>query len=135
MAGGLLTRTAVGKVVARNVSALQFSLCSILRRQVRSCDGERRCRKQHRRPRAGRSAARTRTRCRPDSNVNSQHSVERKPMTKTIDASTLRTWLHDGGEIALLDVREAGQFGESHLLFATPVPYSQLEVEAARLVP
>ena len=28
--------------------------------------------------------------------------------------------LHDGGEIALLDVREAGQFGESHLLFATP---------------
>jgi len=56
-------------------------------------------------------------------------------VTKTIDPSTLRTWLHDGGEIALLDVREAGQFGESHLLLATPVPYSQLEVETARLVP
>jgi len=43
--------------------------------------------------------------------------------------------MHDGGEIALLDVREAGQFGESHLLFATPTPYSTLEVDVARLVP
>lgn len=43
--------------------------------------------------------------------------------------------LHDGGEVALLDVREAGQFGESHLLFATPLPYSRLELEIAALVP
>lgn len=43
--------------------------------------------------------------------------------------------LHDGAEIALLDVREAGQFGESHLLFATPLPYSRLELDAARLAP
>ena len=56
-------------------------------------------------------------------------------MTQTIDAATLRTWLHDGLEIALLDVREAGQFGESHLLFATPLPYSELETEIVRLVP
>ncbi len=52
-----------------------------------------------------------------------------------IDATTLRSWLHDGGEIALLDVREAGQFGASHLLFATPLPYSMLEIEIVRLVP
>lgn len=43
--------------------------------------------------------------------------------------------LHDGGEIALLDVREAGQFGESHLLLATPLPYSRLELDAGALVP
>lgn len=43
--------------------------------------------------------------------------------------------LQDGGEIALLDVREAGQFGESHLLFATPLPYSRLELDVASLVP
>jgi rhodanese-related sulfurtransferase len=43
--------------------------------------------------------------------------------------------LHDGAELALLDVREAGQFGESHLLFATPLPYSRLEIDIAKLVP
>jgi len=43
--------------------------------------------------------------------------------------------LHDGAELALLDVREAGQFGESHLLFATPLPYSRLEIDISALVP
>ncbi len=43
--------------------------------------------------------------------------------------------LRDPAEFALLDVREAGQFGESHLLFATPTPYSTLEREVNRLVP
>lgn len=52
-----------------------------------------------------------------------------------ISARQLKAALHDGGEIALLDVREAGQFGESHLLFATPLPYSRLELDAASLVP
>ena len=56
-------------------------------------------------------------------------------MAKTVDAQTLKRWLHDGGEIALLDVREHGQFGESHLFYAIPLPYSRLELEVARLVP
>ena len=43
---------------------------------------------------------------------------------KTVAPAQLKAMLHDGGEIALLDVREAGQFGESHLLFTTPLPYS-----------
>jgi rhodanese-related sulfurtransferase len=43
--------------------------------------------------------------------------------------------LHDGEELALLDVREAGEFGESHLLFATPLPYSRLELDVGPLVP
>jgi len=43
--------------------------------------------------------------------------------------------LHDGTEFALLDVRESGQFGESHMLFATPCPYSRLELNIMTLVP
>jgi rhodanese-related sulfurtransferase len=54
---------------------------------------------------------------------------------KTVTARQLKTMLHDGAEIALLDVREAGQFGESHLLFATPLPYSRLELDTGALVP
>lgn len=52
-----------------------------------------------------------------------------------IDASVVRAWLNDEAEIALLDVREAGQFGEGHPFFAIPLPYSRLEIDAPRLVP
>jgi rhodanese-related sulfurtransferase len=52
-----------------------------------------------------------------------------------VDANTTRAWLNDGAEIALLDVREAGQFGEGHPFFAIPLPYSRLEIDALRLVP
>ena len=54
---------------------------------------------------------------------------------KHVSPRELQAMLHDGGEIALLDVREAGQFGESHLLFATPLPYSRLELDVGALVP
>jgi rhodanese-related sulfurtransferase len=54
---------------------------------------------------------------------------------KTVAPRQLKDMLHDGGEIALLDVREAGQFGEAHLLFATPLPYSRLELDVGALVP
>jgi rhodanese-related sulfurtransferase len=56
-------------------------------------------------------------------------------MSATIDAATLKAWLSDGGEIALLDVREAGQFGEGHLFFAAPLPYSRFELALPALVP
>ena len=56
-------------------------------------------------------------------------------MTVFVSAPTLKSWLHDGQEIALFDVREAGQYGESHLFYATPLPYSRLELEVARLAP
>ena len=48
-------------------------------------------------------------------------------MPQTIDAKALKAMINDGEELALLDVREAGQFGENHLLFAVPAPYSKLE--------
>ena len=41
----------------------------------------------------------------------------------------------DGRELAILDVREHGQYGESHLFFGIPLPYSRLELDVARLVP
>lgn len=56
-------------------------------------------------------------------------------MTGTVAAPQLRSMLQDGGELALLDVREPGQFGESHLLFATPLPYSRLELDIGALAP
>jgi len=53
----------------------------------------------------------------------------------TVSPQQLRDMLADRAEIAVLDVREAGQFGEAHLLFATPLPYSRLELDIASLVP
>ncbi len=47
----------------------------------------------------------------------------------------LKSCLHDGGEIAVLDVREEGVFAHSHLLLASPVPLSRLEMRAPLLVP
>lgn len=56
-------------------------------------------------------------------------------MPRIIDAKTLKSWLSDGAEIALLDVREAGQFGEGHLFFAVPLPYSRFELGLPALAP
>lgn len=56
-------------------------------------------------------------------------------MTDYIDANTLRMWLSDGREIALVDVREHGQYGERHLFFAVPIPYSVFELRLTALVP
>jgi rhodanese-related sulfurtransferase len=56
-------------------------------------------------------------------------------VTRHVSAHTLKTWLHDGAEIALLDVREHGQFGASHPFYAVPLPFSRLELDIGRLVP
>lgn len=56
-------------------------------------------------------------------------------MTGSITATALKGMLHDGGELALLDVREAGQFGIDHMLHAVPCPYSTLEAQVHELVP
>jgi len=54
---------------------------------------------------------------------------------KQYSAETAREQLNTDAEIALLDVREAGQFGEAHALFAVPAPYSRLELIIGALVP
>ena len=53
----------------------------------------------------------------------------------TVTPQQLKSLLNGSAEIALLDVREAGQFGASHLLFATPLPFSRLELNVGTLVP
>ncbi len=54
---------------------------------------------------------------------------------RRIDAPTLRAWLTDGRELALLDAREEGEFGASHLFWAVPCPFSQREMRARALLP
>ena len=54
---------------------------------------------------------------------------------KLVAPVTLKSWLHDKKEIALLDVREHGQYGEEHLFYVVSAPYSRLELEVQRLVP
>ena len=56
-------------------------------------------------------------------------------MTKELDAAAIKAMINDGEELALLDVREAGQFGENHLLLAVPAAYSKLEAIIGSLVP
>ncbi len=52
-----------------------------------------------------------------------------------VGAYELKAQLHDGGEIALLDPREEGIFGQRHLLMASCVPLSRLELLIDNLVP
>jgi rhodanese-related sulfurtransferase len=56
-------------------------------------------------------------------------------MSGRVDAKTLKGWLSDGGEIALLDVREYGLYGEGHLFFAVSLPYSRFELGLPAMVP
>src|SRR5215510_7775040 len=54
---------------------------------------------------------------------------------KRIDAAGLKAALHDGGEIALLDAREEVPFDARHLLMASCVPLSRLELLVDACVP
>ncbi|MGC2411248.1 MAG: rhodanese-like domain-containing protein, partial [Stellaceae bacterium] len=54
---------------------------------------------------------------------------------RRIGARQLKAQLHDGGEIALLDAREEGPFSRRHLLMASCVPLSRLELLVDDLVP
>src|SRR3546814_4081737 len=56
-------------------------------------------------------------------------------MSRAISAAQAKALVHDGAEIAFFDVREAGEFGEGHPLFAIPCPYSTLEARIGALVP
>lgn len=54
---------------------------------------------------------------------------------REIDAVTLKSWIRDGGELAILDAREDGEFGRSHLFWAVPCPLSKAELRARALLP
>ncbi len=51
-----------------------------------------------------------------------------------IDAATLRGWVQDGRELAILDAREEGEFGASHLFWAVPCPLSRAELRVPVLL-
>src|SRR5260370_25629527 len=63
--------------------------------------------------------------------------VEETEMTITsVLPADVRAMLHDGAEIALIDVREEGVFAEEgHPFFANSVPLSRLELMIGELVP
>jgi rhodanese-related sulfurtransferase len=53
----------------------------------------------------------------------------------SIAAAGLRRQLHDGGEIAIVDARGEGAFHSRHLLMASCLPLSRLELIAGNLLP
>jgi rhodanese-related sulfurtransferase len=56
-------------------------------------------------------------------------------MTSLVPPSELKAMLNNGAELALIDVREEGEFGRGHLLFACNLPLSRLEMRIDALVP
>jgi rhodanese-related sulfurtransferase len=52
-----------------------------------------------------------------------------------ISPKTLRGWIMDGRELALLDAREDGEFGASHLFWAIPCGLARKEIRARALLP
>ena len=57
------------------------------------------------------------------------------PKSRPVSARVLRDMLSDGGEIALVDVREELIFSRNHLLLARSIPLSRFELKFAQLVP
>jgi rhodanese-related sulfurtransferase/predicted metal-dependent enzyme (double-stranded beta helix superfamily) len=55
--------------------------------------------------------------------------------TLQIPPQALKAMIRDGEELAILDVREEGQFARAHLLLAASLPLSHIELRAAALVP
>jgi rhodanese-related sulfurtransferase len=56
-------------------------------------------------------------------------------VTASVSPAELRSILDDGGELALIDVREELIFSQSHLLLARSAPLSHFELRFASLVP
>lgn len=54
---------------------------------------------------------------------------------KIITPIQVKEMLHDGEELALLDLREQGVFAKEHQLFACSVPLSHLELKLSDLMP
>jgi rhodanese-related sulfurtransferase len=66
--------------------------------------------------------------------VNVHASVSNATL-RAVSAAGVKAMLGDGGELALVDVREELIYSQNHLLWARNVPLSRLELRFARLVP
>jgi len=62
-------------------------------------------------------------------------SLHAKLSLRPVKAAAVKAMLSDGGELALIDLREELTFSQNHLLWARNVPLSRLELRFARLVP
>jgi rhodanese-related sulfurtransferase len=56
-------------------------------------------------------------------------------MSTRVSAQALKAALHDGAELALVDAREQGIYSRGHLLYASCLPLSRIELLAADLIP
>jgi len=54
---------------------------------------------------------------------------------KEVTPQDVKVMISDGEEIAFLDVREHGQYGEGHPFFSVSLPFSQIELLAPKLMP
>ncbi|MGH6660571.1 MAG: rhodanese-like domain-containing protein, partial [Rhodospirillales bacterium] len=62
-------------------------------------------------------------------------SPDSSPDLRAVAARDLKAMIEKSGELAILDLREEGTFGDGHLLFAVPAPLSRLEMRIDDLVP
>ncbi len=56
-------------------------------------------------------------------------------MSRTVTPAEVKAMLADGGELALLDVREEGAHSQGHPFYSAPLPLSRLELLAPAMVP
>jgi len=56
-------------------------------------------------------------------------------MARSVHAATLKQWIGDDEELAILDAREDGEFGKSHLFWANPCGLSRIELRARAILP
>jgi rhodanese-related sulfurtransferase len=56
-------------------------------------------------------------------------------VVRRVQPATLKSWLRDGAELAILDAREEGEFSAGHLLWASPCPLSAAELRLPSLLP
>ena len=59
----------------------------------------------------------------------------RAALVKPLSAAAVKSLIADGGELALVDLREELIFSQNHLLWARSIPLSRIELKFARLVP
>jgi len=52
-----------------------------------------------------------------------------------VTSNQVKKWLTQPDEVALIDVRELGEYSAGHPFFATPIPYSGFEYQITDLVP
>jgi len=56
-------------------------------------------------------------------------------MKNLVEAKTVKNWISDDQELALIDVRETAQHTAGHPLFSISIPFSEFEINVEKLVP